>query len=183
MRSEARAFGPERLLGHLDDDLLPFFQELFDFRLGSFVALAIATTTLAHGRAIAARRGHILVGFQAVEFLEGGDDVRHIEETVAFETEVNERRLHAGKDFRDPAFVEIANDATLMLAFDEDLGNLIVLEDRDPCFVGARGDDHLLGGHARSSNRTVRRAPDGSPLRAPAGTSAASTSAQSSPRS
>ena len=46
--------------------------------------------------------------------------------------------------------------ATLMLAFDEDFGNLIVLEDRDPCFVGARGDDHLLG-HARSSSQTESR--------------------------
>ena len=92
----------------------------------------------------------VLVGLEAVELLEGGDDVRDVEKAVALETEVNERRLHAGQDFRHPALVEIANDAARPLALDEDLGDLIVLEDRDPCFVGARGDDHLLG-HARSS--------------------------------
>ncbi len=42
VRGEARALRPERLLGHLDDDLLPFLQELFDLRLGALVAVAVA---------------------------------------------------------------------------------------------------------------------------------------------
>ena len=121
---------------------------------------AVAAAALAVCRAVAAASDVVIVGLEAVELLEGRYDVGDVEEAVALETEVNERRLHAGQHFRHPALVEIADDAALMLAFDEDLGNLIVLEDRDPCFVGARGDDHLLG-HARSSKRTVARAPDG----------------------
>ena len=91
-----------------------------------------------------------------------GDDVGDVEEAVAFETEVNEGRLHAGQHFRYPALVDVANHAARALALDEDLGNLIVLEDRDPCFVGARGDDHLLA-HARNSERAVARALSGLP--------------------
>ena len=86
----------------------------------------------------------VLVRFEAIELLERGHHVGNIEESVALETEVNERRLHAGQDFRHPALVEIANDSALMFALDEDLGNLIVLENGHTCFVARRGDDHLL---------------------------------------
>ena len=34
-------FVPSGSLRHLDDDLLPFLQELFDLRLGTLVALAV----------------------------------------------------------------------------------------------------------------------------------------------
>jgi hypothetical protein len=36
--------------------------------------------------------------------------------------------LHAGKDFRNPALVDVADDAALPFPFDEDLGDQIVLE-------------------------------------------------------
>src|SRR4029078_4114418 len=65
-----------------------------------------------------------------------------------------------------------------MFALDEDFGNLIVLENRNPCFVGARGDDHLLG-HARSSPGAVAEAHRFLP-RARARTSAAPRRAQPS---
>src|SRR5262245_33585739 len=97
----------------------------------------------------------LIVGVETIELFEAGDDVADVEEAVALEAEVNERRLHAGQHFRYPALVDVADDATRSLAFDEYLGDLIVLEDRDPCFVGARGDDHLLA-HARSSRRAAR---------------------------
>jgi hypothetical protein len=42
MRGQPRALRPERLFGHLDDDLLPFFQQLFDLGLGSLLAIAVA---------------------------------------------------------------------------------------------------------------------------------------------
>src|SRR5262245_14013810 len=99
--------------------------------------------------------GDILVGLEAIELLERGDDVAHIEEAVALEPEINESRLHAGEDFRYPALVDVANHAARALAFDENLGDLIFLENRHPCFVGARGDDHLLG-HARNSAQPER---------------------------
>ena len=66
------------------------------------------------GAPLAAAGGRlVLVRLEAVELLEGGDDVGDVEEAVALETEVNERRLHAGQHFRDPALVEVADDAAL----------------------------------------------------------------------
>src|SRR5204863_6307227 len=44
VRGQARALGADRLLRDLDDDLLAFFQELLDFRLRTFVAVAIAAS-------------------------------------------------------------------------------------------------------------------------------------------
>ena len=107
----------------------------------------------------------VLFGLEAVEFLEGGDDVGYVEEAVTFEPKIDEGRLHAGQHFRDPALVDVANHAARSLALDEDLGDLVVLEYRDPCFVGARGDDHLLA-HARRSERVLDAA--GSRQRTPA---------------
>src|SRR5262245_28894253 len=110
MRREPRALRPQRLLRHLDDDLLPFLEELFDLRLGFvLVAVAIATAAIPARRArdlsrYPRRRRRVVVGLEPVELLEGGDDVAHIEEAVALESEVNKRRLHAGEDFRHPAF-------------------------------------------------------------------------------
>ena len=48
VRRQARALRAERLLGHLDDDLLAFLQQLFDFRLRSALAplAAIAAAAL-----------------------------------------------------------------------------------------------------------------------------------------
>jgi hypothetical protein len=54
-----------------------------------------------------------------VVFIEVGDDVGYVEETVALESDVDERRLHAGEDFRDPAFVNIADDTAVLFALDE----------------------------------------------------------------
>jgi hypothetical protein len=61
------------------------------------------------------RRRVILVGVEAVELLEGGDDVADVEKAVALETEVNERRLHAGQHFGNPALVHVAHDSARAL--------------------------------------------------------------------
>jgi hypothetical protein len=37
VRREPRALRPQRLLRHLDDDLLPFLEELLDFRFGALL--------------------------------------------------------------------------------------------------------------------------------------------------
>ena len=76
--------------------------------------------------------------------VEVGDDVRHVEEAVALEADVDERRLHAGQDFRDPALVDVADDAAILLALDEQFSELVVLENGDAGFVAVRGDDHFL---------------------------------------
>ena len=90
-----------------------------------------------------------------------------MEEGVALEADVNERALHAGQHFGDPALVDVADHTARTFALDEDLDDLIVLQDRDPRVVLRRGDDHLLA-HAHSSvgfdrrpataRRTARRA-------------------------
>jgi hypothetical protein len=115
-----------------------------------FALAAAATPALAAGRLAVARRLLVLVGLEAIELLEGGDDVGDVEKAVALEAEINKRRLHAGQHLGDPALVEVAHHPATALALDEYLGNLVFLENRNPCFVGARGDDHLLG-HARCS--------------------------------
>src|SRR2546430_9000420 len=51
-------------------------------------------------------------------FFGGADDVGNVQECVAFETEVNKRRLHARKHFRDAAFVDVPDDAPRLLPFD-----------------------------------------------------------------
>src|SRR5688572_1508559 len=161
MAGQAGALRAQRLLRHLHDDLLRFLDELFDLGLGAFLALAAPAAAAAalptRGAGPGYRAGLVAVGgrvvfvrLEAVELLEGGDNVGNVEKAVAFETEVNERRLHAGQDFRYPALVKVAHHPARPLALDEYFGNLVLLEDRDPCFVGARGDDHLLG-HARCS--------------------------------
>ena len=104
------------------------------------------------------RRMFLVVGVQTIELFEAGDDVADVEKAVPFEAEVNERRLHAGQHFGYPALVDVADHPARALPLDEYLGDLIVLENRDPCFVGARGDDHLLG-HARNSPAARADAP------------------------
>ena len=178
VRRQAGALGAKRFLGHLDDDFLSLFEELLDLRLGALLAIAIAPSALcrqADSRrwppALAIRRWSavaavslpadcpptsriVLFGLEAIELLEGRDDVGYVEEAVTFEPKIDEGRLHARQHLRDPALVDVANNSTRAFALDEDLRDLVVLEYRDPCFVGARGDDHLLA-HARSSKRAA----------------------------
>ena len=90
----------------------------------------------------------------------GADDVRDVQEGVAFETEVNERRLHPRQDLRDPALVDVADDAARLLALDEDFDDLIVLEDRHAGLVAGRGDDHLLVHACDSTGPAPRFATD-----------------------
>ena len=113
VRGDARALGAERLLEHLDHDLLALVQPLLDRRA------AHAPPPLLLG-------GEQVLG----QLLEHVGDV---EERVALEPEVDERRLHAGQHARDPALVDVADDAALRLALDEDLGRrTLVLEEGDP---------------------------------------------------
>src|SRR6478736_3287072 len=68
-----------------------------------------------------------------------------------FEADVHERRLHAGQHFRHPALVDVADDAALAFALDEQLRDEVVLENGDAGLVIVRGDDHLLGHSALKS--------------------------------
>src|SRR5262249_45043212 len=138
VRGEPRAFGAERLLHHLDDDLLPLAQQRFDLRLRPLtprLALLPAAALL------------VVVAGQLVELVDRVDDVGDVEKPVALQADVDEGGLHAGKDFRDPALVDVADRTAVPLALDEDLGDEIVLENRHHRLVTVRRDDHFFGHH------------------------------------
>jgi hypothetical protein len=59
------------------------------------------------------------------------DDVGDVEERVALETDVDERGLHSGQDFRDAALVDVADDGALALALDPQLDDLPFVENGD----------------------------------------------------
>ena len=86
----------------------------------------------------------VVVAGEALELLDGVDDFSDVEERVALEPDVDERRLHPREDLGDPSLVDVADDAALILALDEDLDDLVVLENGDARVVRAGGDDHLL---------------------------------------
>src|SRR5262249_38163726 len=81
-----------------------------------------------------------------VEFVEllRVDHIVDIEEPVALEAEVDEGGLHAGQNLRHAPLVDVADDAALALALDEDFGDEIVLEDGHHGLVAVRGGVQLL---------------------------------------
>jgi hypothetical protein len=156
---ERAPLGAERLLRHLYDDVLSLFQQIFDLRLGRTrlgvfaFAAAFASSPSAIGAATGGGRHGSLDGrfhrvivfaVQVVEIVEVVDDVRDVEEAVALESEVDKRRLHAGKYLRDAALVDIADDAAIVFTLDEHFGELVVLENGDTGLVAIRGNDHLF---------------------------------------
>ena len=115
VRRQPRALGAQRLLGHLDDDLLAFLQELFDFRLRRALAALLAAV-------------RFVVAFEPLELFDRVDDVRDVQEAVALEADVNERALHAGQHFGDPALVDVPHHPALPLPLDEHLADEILVE-------------------------------------------------------
>ena len=68
------------------------------------------------------------------------EKVRDIKECVPFETQVDERGLHAGQHACDAAFVDAAGERILVGALEVDFDELVFLEDRDTGFVPVGGD-------------------------------------------
>ena len=86
----------------------------------------------------------VFVAGELVELDERVDDVGDVEEAVALEAEVDEGGLHAGQHFRDPALVDVTDDAAVPLALDENLRDEVVFENGHHGLVAVGGDDHLL---------------------------------------
>ena len=82
---------------------------------------------------------------------------RDVEEGVALEADVDERRLHAGQHPRHPPLVDVADDAAMVAALEEDLGQPIVFEHRDAGLVRVALDEHLVG--HRTSGEIVPAGP------------------------
>ena len=97
------ALGAHRVLDDLDEHLLAGLQELVDL-------------------APAAR----------LRVLAGDDDVVDVEEPVAGQAEVDERRLHAAQDVVDLALVDVAGQRALAAALDQRLDGTALLDHRHP---------------------------------------------------
>ena len=61
--------------------------------------------------------------------------VGDVQEPVALEADVDEGRLHAGQHLRHTPFVDVADDAALAFALDENFCDEIVFEDGHHRFV------------------------------------------------
>ena len=144
VRGEPGALGAERLLDDLDEDLLAFLAA----GLRSSAAAARDRRRDPCGRAAALRAAFVVFSSSSpaelLELLERVDDFGDVEKAVALEADIDEGGLHAGQDLRDPALVDVADDAALPLAFDEDFRDEVVFEDGHHRFVAIGGDDHLL---------------------------------------
>ena len=86
----------------------------------------------------------VFARLEAVELLDGVDDVGDVEEAVALEADVDERRLHPRQHLRHASLVDVADDAPLALALDEDLGHQVILENGHHRLVPVRGDNHFF---------------------------------------
>src|SRR5206468_3435927 len=102
LHREPGALRLQRVLDDLDEHLLPRLDQLVD-------APALAT---AAPRGLLAPRENDLVDVQ---------------EPVAVEADVDERRLHAGEHVVDHSLVDVADDRPLAAALDVELGDLEVV--------------------------------------------------------
>ena len=66
-----------------------------------------------------------------------------VQEARLLQADVDERRLHPGQHARDLAFVDVAGKAAMLLAFEIELGQRAVFEQRDAHFERARVNDNF----------------------------------------
>ena len=64
------------------------------------------------------------------------EEIRDIKEGVAFESDIDESRLHSRQHAHHAPFINVADDALIAFAaLDVKLGNLLVFDDRDLFFA------------------------------------------------
>ncbi|MBI4892298.1 MAG: hypothetical protein HY821_16860 [Acidobacteria bacterium] len=73
------------------------------------------------------------------------EEVRNVEETIPFETEVDEGGLHAGQYSGNAPFVDAAGQRILVGPLEEQLDELAVLEDPDLSLMPGLADHQFLG--------------------------------------
>ena len=142
----------DHVLRHLDDDLLSFAEKLVDRGERGLRGKPLPLPLDRLFEAVANRRlrealqrlGLLLGGTEAVEVVHLLADVGDIEEGVLLEAEVDEGRLHAGKDARDAPLVDVPDDAALAAALDLHLGHAPVLEDGHPRLAVPGRDEKLF---------------------------------------
>ena len=87
----------------------------------------------------------------------GPDDLVHVQEAVLLEPDLDERRLHAGEHVVDDAEVDVPGDRAPLGTLEVDLGDAVVLEDRDALLADVDGDEQLA--LRRGQRRALRRRP------------------------
>src|SRR4029079_17644015 len=106
-----------RFLEHLDDDLLAGAEELVDRGLlagrtvGDGVSVAAVAVAIPVAIAAVAVTVAVLAELDLLEVVQLLAHVGDVEERVALEPDVDERRLHAGQHPRDAPLVDVADRA------------------------------------------------------------------------
>jgi hypothetical protein len=159
---DARALLAQGFLDHLDEHFLSGLEHLLD-GLGAPVVVARGRGSRDGGRLPVAGRGHGvagggggrrrgrlpgLLGREEV-LVELVDHVGDVEERVALLADVDEGRLHPGKDPGHLALIEVPDDPAVGFPLDEDLGNDAVVQERDFGLLRRAAHDEVLG-HGRS---------------------------------
>jgi hypothetical protein len=141
--------GSQGFLGYLDEDFLPFVQEVLDMkgrgiqvqdlfflRKGDFVPIIFPGP-----------HEH----FQVIEVLM---DIRDVEESGLFQADVYESGLHPGKNANDPALINIAGDPLLRIPLHIKLHQGFPLQEGNSGFSGIDIDQDFIGHESQSLNRT-----------------------------
>ena len=76
----------------------------------------------------------------------GHDDLVDVEEAVLLEADLDERGLHAREDVVDRPEIDVAGDRAALRPLEVDLGDAVVLEDRDALLADVDGDQQLALG-------------------------------------
>ena len=163
VRAHPRALAGERVLAHLDHDLLPLLEQVDDRRTRRGRRqrpLADPRRRFRRPRAFrssrdAARPRRIVrCAVGVVRAVVVDHRVAHVEEGVALEAEIDERRLHAGQHARHAALVQVADQAAVAVALERELGEAVVLEHGDPRLVRiALDQERLLDGQRFTQRR------------------------------
>ena len=124
---DPRPLGAERLLQDLHHHVLPFVQAILD------------------GQGILV--DELFGGEQVLRQLL--EDVGDVQEGVSLLADVDEGRLHPREDPGHPPFVDVADDAVMGGALDEDLGDGAVLKEGNLRLLRSGADDQVSG-HGRS---------------------------------
>ena len=120
VRGDPRALGADRVLGHLDHDLLPCLEQCLDLWRLAAVAPASAPPRLL---SLAAA---VLVQV-----------VADVEKGRLFQADLHEGGLHTRENAADTTEHHRSGDAPIAFPLDVEFGELPLLEDRHPDFPGA----------------------------------------------
>jgi hypothetical protein len=138
VRRHARSLARDRILRDLDDELLPFLDELVDAR------------PRRAGRRAVGLAGRLDVLCFEIELLREG--ILHVQERVALVPDRDERGLHTGQDAVDPGEVRVSDEALLSAPLVEHLDGAPLLAQGDSRLGRSRVDEQLLA-HALANRR------------------------------